>query len=761
MTKRAIANSSLFFRPIPPIMNPMHLRRFLPSSLLTLLLLASTFPAAAQPLADRLPDTTIVYLGWSPSASMQTTAAAKMLADERILAPWRKLFQEEILGIADSPEGERISDHVPALLLDAAQCEGCFALLEIKPVQGKARFNPQSVLMLDLGAKRKSFEEHFKPLQKRMKDRMGDRLKMMKLQNSWVFFKPDREGKPRITWGFVGDTFVMFFGDGAEDFIPKLLKGNLEKPLKSAPAFVDSVGKIPGESVFTTYLDPKATLVLARTMLTDHANVDLVGLLGQWDKLLEEFGFANIKAIAEKTTIEDKQFVTRSLVRFDGAAKGLLALAAAPAVDDAMLKVVPADAMVVAAARLDLAKTYEQIKTSVTNVVGDDAKQGFAQLEQAAEGFGLPVKDVLGPIGDQWVIYNAQSHGGFALTGWTLVGTIRDGDKLGKAVRTVRTLVTRGVGDERHGMKIRTINVDGVSIEFLEGGRFDMPFQVAWAIAGDKFVIALYPQLVEDAVRQITKPQKSILDNPAFIAARQRTGAGGPLVYLSGPDVVTNLYPIGLVFVQFATAFGGGFRDAEDGQHETAADLLPSMKRLLEFVGHDAVSIKQTPDGLLKTRTVANPLLSPLAWIDSPIVWLAIGIPSLTAADDAEDRTKSLNNLRQIAQGLLAYAADNKDNFPPDLATLVKAQHITDDMLKSPFGPAKNGKDIVYLHYTGLSTKTATPDTIVAYDAAAAELEDGAAVLYGDGRTDWLEPAAFKKAIEEAKKKAILHNAAP
>ena len=75
--------------------------------------------------------------------------------------------------------------------------------------------------------------------------------------------------------------------------------------------------------------------------------------------------------------------------------------------------------------------------------------------------------------------------------------------------------------------------------------------------------------------------------------------------------------------------------------------------------------------------------------------------------------------------------------------------------------PAKNGKDIVYLHYTGMSTKTATPETIVAYDAAAAELEEGAAVLYGDGRTEWLEPIPFKKALEEAKKKAVLQNAAP
>src|SRR5947209_19177636 len=36
---------------------------------------------SAQPLADRLPASTLVYSGWSPAASLQNTKAAKMLAD--------------------------------------------------------------------------------------------------------------------------------------------------------------------------------------------------------------------------------------------------------------------------------------------------------------------------------------------------------------------------------------------------------------------------------------------------------------------------------------------------------------------------------------------------------------------------------------------------------------------------------------------------------------------------------------------------------
>jgi len=251
--------------------------------------------AGAQPLTDRLPASTMVYVGWSPTAALQNTATAKMLADERFVAPWRRLFQELVLDFPDGAEGgEKISSHLPPLLMDAAQCEGCFAVLELK--QAGRRFNPQSVLMIDLGAKRQSFEQHFEPIHQRMKERTGDRLRRVKLEKSWVYTRPDREGRARVTWGFVGDTFVMFFGDGAEEFVPKLVKGRIEQNLKAAPGFVDAMGKVPGDggqSVLTTYLDTKASLTLVRRLIEQEGNGDLRGLIANWDKLLHEFGIDN------------------------------------------------------------------------------------------------------------------------------------------------------------------------------------------------------------------------------------------------------------------------------------------------------------------------------------------------------------------------------------------------------------------------------------------------------------------------------------
>ena len=88
---------------------------------------------SAQPLADRLPATTLVYTGWSPIDALHDTKAAKMLADQRLVQPWRGVVQRLLLSsLQDEPAGApALGEHLPHLLSEAAECEGCFALLEL------------------------------------------------------------------------------------------------------------------------------------------------------------------------------------------------------------------------------------------------------------------------------------------------------------------------------------------------------------------------------------------------------------------------------------------------------------------------------------------------------------------------------------------------------------------------------------------------------------------------------------------------------
>src|SRR5205823_3331146 len=104
--------------------------------------------------------------------------------------------------------------------------------------------------------RRKTFEEHFAPIHARLKERLGDRIQMMKLENSWLWVKSTKE-RAEYTWGFLGDSFVFYFGDGGEKFLPTLSAAKPLESLKNAVRFSGTMDKLPGEAVLTTYVDVK------------------------------------------------------------------------------------------------------------------------------------------------------------------------------------------------------------------------------------------------------------------------------------------------------------------------------------------------------------------------------------------------------------------------------------------------------------------------------------------------------------------------
>ncbi len=712
---------------------------------LTIVTVAFSLAVGAQPLSERLPASTWVYSGWSPNAAMQDTKAARMLADERLIKPWRILMQQWLLGMPDELiAGEvRISEHLPHLLADAAQCEGCFALLDLKPDHDEVI--PQAVLILNLGARRADFEEHFKPIHAKLKERLGERLHMMKLENSWLWMKTTRD-KPEYTWGFIGDSFVFYYGDGADKFLPTL-SVKQEHNLKNAPGFMDCLGKIPGESILTTYVDLKKAMSLVQ-LLIKTSNDDGLRMVSQnWLKITKEVGLDNIQSLGEKTIVQDSQFVTHSLLRIDGAPHGLIPVLIGAAVEDSMLKAIPADAEFATAFRVDLLKVYNQIKSASIAVGGEDGQKAFGVIEDTAAGFGVPVNSLLAPLGDQWVLYEAASTGGISFTGLTLVVDVKDVDTLNRTLTLVKQLLLAQFnGDER--VTIGSHEVDGVTIQYIDPGRGFNLFNPAWAVADKRLIVSLYPQVVEDAIHQI-RGSKSLLDNPQFIETRRRIGNDGPFVYLSTPEMVRSIYPLVLPFI---SAMRDSFLGGGNGNlYMVTATLLPSMQRVLSYVGTDAFSVKITPDGILRSKSVANPLLSPMTLTDSVPLWVAVSLPSLGTAKVTADRVRSGNNLREIGQAMLVYSNEHQGKMPPDFATLIKAQNLKAELFQSPFGDGKPEGDYKYLYVDGMTNATPA-DVVIAYDATEFEKGDGTWMLYTDGHSEWLEKDGVTMALAKAAK---------
>jgi prepilin-type processing-associated H-X9-DG protein len=451
--------------------------------------------------------------------------------------------------------------------------------------------------------------------------------------------------------------------------------------------------------------------------------------------------------MGEKTAVEDEHFVTRTLFRTQGPPHGLVASLLRPAVDDETLKVVPSDALFTVAGRLDLAKTYDQIKASSIAIAGEDGRQAFGQIEDAAAGVGLPIHAILDPLGEQWVLYEAPSTGGFLFTGVTLVVDVKDPDKLVRTLSILKKLLAAQFAPDERPVS-GAYEADGVTIQYIDASRGFNLFSPAWAVADHKLFVALYPQVVEDAVRQFKAGGKSILDDAAFADTRRRTGGGGPLIYLSGPQFVSTVYPLAMPF--FSAMRESFFEEAGAPQGSAPTpELIPSLQRLLHYVGSDAASFTVTPSGVLRTKSVANPLLSPFTLTDSIPLWVAAALPSMATSKSDADRTRSASHLRQIGQAILLYCNEHQGKMPPDLQEVAKTEDLTPDVLHSPFGDAKAAGDYTYFALDVLN-KDVPPDVVIAYDAAELRSGEGANVLYADGHVEWLDRDGVNKALEKA-----------
>ena len=699
--------------------------------------------ASAQPFADRLPASTLVYSGWSPQASVGETAAGRMVADARFAAPWRMMLQKWLLPLAMETDGglDAIAASLPNLLPIAARCPGCFALLDVKSDRGQ--LSAHAVLVIKLGERRGEFEERFKPIQNQLKERLGDRLQMAKLGSTWLWTKTSR-GTAEYTWGYLEDSFVFYFGDGGEKFLPSLSVAGGEASLLHAPGFADATSKLAGDSILTTYVDLRAGVELFRGVLKDSNNDGLRLLSGKWLALAQPIGLDNVSALIEKTSVDAGRFVTRSLLSTKGEPHGLMKDIFQQTIEDAQLKSIPRDTSFAVAARVNLMQFYKAMKAAVVAASDKDGEKAFGDIEDAAAGLGLPINSALEPLGDRWTLYHAASTGGIGFTGVTLIVDVKDGEKLSRTLAVLKQVLIAQFAQEDRGT-VLSYEAAGATIQYLDANRSFNIFLPAWAVVNGKLIVALYPQVVEDAVRQM-KDEQSVLEQPSFAASRKQAGDGGLLFYLSGGEFVKGVYPLVLpFFVAMHQNFG---LDAGEQAAPSAATLLPSLRHFLMYAGTDVVCAKATTEGILVTRSTGNPLLSPLVFADAVPIAVAAALPRLSEPRTRADRAASAEHLRQIGRAIVQYAAANQGKLPADLAVLAKTQVLAAEVFHSPFAGANEAGGYKYLFASGMTTAIGA-DLVIAYDEEEFKSGDGASVLYVDGHVDWLEHAGVAAAVEK------------
>src|SRR5258705_3628654 len=340
---------------------------------------------------------------------------------------------------------------------------------------------------------------------------------------------------------------------------------------------------------------------------------------------------------------------------------GVLAMLDGTPLGDEIFKAIPKTATYAAAFRFDIGKAFEGIRT----LIGDLDPNAQQMLDQGTAAVSamtaVNIKTQLfEPAGDQWAIYGDPNVGGNGMLGFVLVNKLDDPklveeslDKIDMAAGNIISGQTRGDGMT---FQMRQTKIDGMNIRY-----WATPFiALSWTIKDGNIYVALQPQIAASAAAAAGKGG-SILDNPAFAAARKREGGAraSSMSFINLQETIASSYATTLAISRIALGFSDIFGV------EAPPIVIPPLHKLREHLG-PASAVAWSDDAGWHSKSISSFPGSEIFGTEANMLVaqqaLAVSIllPALNQAKERANRVKCASNMRQVGQGMLLYANDHK-----------------------------------------------------------------------------------------------------
>ncbi len=328
-------------------------------------------------------------------------------------------------------------------------------------------------------------------------------------------------------------------------------------------------------------------------------------------------------------------------------------------------------------------------------------------------------------------------------------------------------LIQQGMqnNDPKITVEFRQKTIDGANVHFLA-----IPFlEPSWAIKDGTLFIGCFPQVVVTAMDR-PADAKSISDNPDFQAALQKLNAPQQLSsvgYMDLPKTLPGSYQMALALDRLCF----GICDLFGAESEPM--ILPPMGKIQAEM-EPAASAGWSDDAGFHFRAIEPfPAASALGsaqtfggvGVGQTALMASIALPALEKAHRQARRVQSMNNLRQIGQGIIMYAEEHQGTCPPDLGMLVTAEHLPivvfirpdSQNAPPPNMPADQQADWVNQHsdyvYRGagwsLSQMRNAPRIVLCYDKDDNHASGGMNVLFLDGHVEFMTLERAHQLIEK------------
>ena len=503
-------------------------------AILVFCLLISVSSASAEaPLTERLPGGSLAYVGWAGSnLTFDGSMFGQMVREPSFVKLLGSIRSAIEVNMPEGTTGEMFQGGWDLAAITWGR--PCAAALIDLTFDESGQPDATVAVIIDLGNKREQFVQHLDGFIAAVSEQYS--LEFQTVTTEALTYK--RLKDIPLSYGFMGDVFFVAYGEGVPQ---KLIDLSPEGALSVDEKFSAAYKVVSGESVqLACYVDVASLIDRAETV-ADEKN-GLRSKLIEFTTAITKMGLAKVNTIAGSISVLDRGLHSKIRIQSPAPHRGILMLTAGPPLTDDDLSVVPADADYFTAARLSPAGVYSELREVIKSIEPSADTEFQAAVDKIETELGLSINDdVLACLGDSWVVCSAPSQGGF-LTGTVLSATITDAQKLAASLAKIEKYI---VDNLPPGSLMKT-SAGRVEVHYVSfASKSFVPVAPAWAIYEDRFYLALWPQVIQSTIQNVTTP---IVADAKFAQWRAMV-ADKPSVmtYSNLPKIARQLYNIALL----------------------------------------------------------------------------------------------------------------------------------------------------------------------------------------------------------------------
>jgi prepilin-type processing-associated H-X9-DG protein len=715
---------------------------------ISMVLFLATAAAHAQPLADRIPQDAVIYVGWSGSEAMGAGYAGSHLKAVIDASNLAQLVHESIPRLLekigkDDEEAAQVTGLITAIGGPMWRHPSALYFGGVDVTNPDFPM-PKLALICDAGKEGKQLVVEL------------DKLITSKGQPPFPYRAEEQDG-----------LVVVVFGN-----VEISAKKKPVVPITQRKEFKAALAEVGKDPVVMAYVD-----VEGGVEQMDQAIANFAPAEGKqkWPMIRDAIGISTLKRLVWSGAFDGQEWASRSFIEAPEPRAGLVkALLDAKPLSEAALKSIPKTATMAAAGHFDFGGLLGTIREMVKKIDAEASGEFEQGLDQVKQAIGMDLQsDILDTLGDEWAVYSDPTVGGTGVLGTTLVNHLKDSAKADKAFSQLEQLLNgmmkEGMAGEPVTVSFNTSKQGDLTIHYLA-----VPFVApSWAIKDGNLYVGLYPQVVSGAAEHVASNAPSILENAGFAALRKRLGGEG-ITAISFNDLPKNaaegyqdVLMLSRVYLGMADLFGA----------KTPALVLPPLSKLMPHVTPAAAVAWSDKNGWHLKQITPFPGSDVLAMggmgsamAAEQAMTVGVLLPSLNRARGTANMVKSASNMRMIGQAMLLYANENKGNYPKTMGELLLTQDVTIDVFVNPQSktraPREKTKDEQALwvttdsdyEYLGAGKNNqAGADVILAHEKFRPNVR-GVNMLYGDGHVEFTntlnaQQMLAKQKQDEAKKK--------